>query len=153
MKHCIRLLVASYSRALLLLYSCERDDYNLNEYENPGSLLILEARNYFEEYVSIEMEGEPTALHPGNIAPEWDKAKVFFHSGAMAVNVPLITEATYEGSFIVMLILHPVNSEIPTTLPCYKNWSLSKTWEQVFIVVISRPLFRRKRMQRRTAAR
>ena len=99
MKHRVRLLVSSFSFALLLLYSCEKDGYNLDEYENPGSHLILEARNYFEEYASIEMEGEPTGLHPGNIAPEWDKAKVFFHAGTMAVNVPLITEATYEGSF------------------------------------------------------
>lgn len=61
--------------------------------------MILEAQDYFEEYASIEMEGDPTGLHPGNIAPEWDKAKAFFRLGTMAVNVPLITEATYEGSF------------------------------------------------------
>ena len=99
MKHCIRLLIWFVSFVLLLLYSCEKVDFNLDEYENVDSHLILEAQDYFEDYASIEMEGEPTGLHPGNIAPEWDKAKVFFHSGSMAVNVPLITEATYEGSF------------------------------------------------------
>jgi len=99
MKQCISLWMSSLSFALLILCSCEKDINNFEDYENPGFHLILEARNYFEEYASIEMEGEPTGLHPGNIAPEWDKAKVFFHSGAMAVNVPLITEATYEGSF------------------------------------------------------
>ena len=92
-------MVSSLSFALLLLYSCEDDRSILDEYESPYSHLILEARNYFEEYASIEMEGEPTGLHPGNIAPEWDKAKAFFRPGTMAVNVPLVTEATYEGSF------------------------------------------------------
>lgn len=99
MRHRVGLLVSSLSFALLLLYSCEDDVPNLDEYENRDSHLILEARSYFEEYASIEMEGEPTGLHPGNIAPEWDKAKAFFRPGTMAVNVPLVTEATYEGSF------------------------------------------------------
>ena len=60
---------------------------------------MSEARHYFEEYASIEMEGEPTGLHPGNIAPVWSKAIVFIRPETMTVNVPLITEATYEGSF------------------------------------------------------
>ncbi|NDV60052.1 hypothetical protein [Bacteroides sp. 519] len=61
--------------ALLLLYACERDDYDDNEI--PDSHLILEARNYFEDYASMEMEEEPTGLHPGNIAPEWGRARAF----------------------------------------------------------------------------
>ena len=99
MNHRTRMQFIFLATALLLFYSCEKDDFISDELENPDSHLILEARDYFEEYASIEMEGEPTGLHPGNIAPEWDKAKVFNRPGSLAINIPLITEATYEGSF------------------------------------------------------
>ena len=38
-------------------------------------------------------------MHRRPIAPEWSKAIVFIRPETMTVNVPLITEATYEGSF------------------------------------------------------
>jgi hypothetical protein len=99
MKYRIGLHLFFFLFVLFWLSSCENDDFSLDEYENSNSHLMSEARHYFEEYASIEMEGEPTGLHPGNIAPEWSKAKVFIRPETMTVNVPLITEATYEGSF------------------------------------------------------
>jgi len=86
---------------LLLPFSCEKDDFsNEKGSENESSLpVVAEARTYFEDYASIAMETEPMGLHPGNIAPEWEKAKVMVQSTSVCVNVPLITEATYEGSF------------------------------------------------------
>ncbi len=47
------------------------------------------------------MVGKPTGLHPGNIAPEWGKAKIETQTGTICVNVPLITEAAYEGALFV----------------------------------------------------
>lgn len=99
MKKHSKVLFSLFSFVLFSFYSCENDDYNLSKDKNLDSHLILEAQTYFEDYASIEMEGEPTGLHPGNIAPEWDKARVFTNSGSLAINIPLITEATYEGSF------------------------------------------------------
>lgn len=88
---------------MLLFYSCERDD-GVCENDDGGISshpFVRETRAYFEDYVSTEMEFETRGLHPGLIAPDWDKVKVFTQpeSGTMSVDVPLWTEASYEGSF------------------------------------------------------
>lgn len=88
---------------MLLFYSCERDD-GVCEDDSGGISshpFVQEARAYYEDYVSTEMEFETRGLHPGLIAPDWDKVKVFTQpeSGTMSVDVPLWTEASYEGSF------------------------------------------------------
>jgi hypothetical protein len=56
MKQCISLWMSSLSFALLILCSCEKDINNFEEYENPTSHLILEARNYFEDHYSFGRE-------------------------------------------------------------------------------------------------
>jgi hypothetical protein len=48
-----------------------------------------------------QVKDEIVGLHPGNIVPEWDKAKVTTQSGTICVNVPFIAQITYEGSFFV----------------------------------------------------
>lgn len=88
---------------MLLFYSCERDD-GVCENDDGGMSshpFVQETRAYYEDYVSTEMEFETRGLHPGLIAPDWDKVKVFTQpeSGTMSVDVPLWTEASYEGSF------------------------------------------------------
>lgn len=45
------------------------------------------------------MEYDTKGLHPGLIAPKWEKAKFFSQEGIINVDVPLWTEASYEGSF------------------------------------------------------
>ncbi|WP_294587966.1 hypothetical protein [uncultured Bacteroides sp.] len=100
MKYC-RKLWPLLGLVVLLLYSCEQDD---GTFENDSGNMsyhpfVQETRAYFEDYVSMEMEFETWGMHPGLIAPDWDKAKIFTQSGTMSVDVPLWTEASYEGSF------------------------------------------------------
>lgn len=100
MKYC-RKLWPLLGLVALLFYSCEQDDGTFeNDSGNMSSHpFVQETRAYFEDYISMEMEFETWGMHPGLIAPDWEKAKIFTQSGTMSVDVPLWTEASYEGSF------------------------------------------------------
>lgn len=100
MKYC-RKLWPLLGLLVLLFYSCEQDDGTFeNDSGNMSSHpFVQETRAYFEDYISMEMEFETWGMHPGLIAPDWEKAKIFTQSGTMSVDVPLWTEASYEGSF------------------------------------------------------
>ena len=100
MKYC-RKLWPLLGLVVLLFYSCEQDDGTFeNDSGNMSSHpFVQEAREYFEDYISMEMEYETQGLHPGLIGPDWKRVKVLTQPGTINVDVPLWTEATYEGSF------------------------------------------------------
>lgn len=95
---------------LLLFYSCtDENGSEENSNGNEHSPYIIEARAYFEQEATKDVEFQTEGLHPGNIAPEWDKATIVQREETVTINVPLITEATYEGAFPV----ENEKSEIP----------------------------------------
>ena len=89
--------------AVLLFYSCEQDgDFSRGDSENDVfHPFVSEARAYFEDYASMDLNFETMGLHPGLIAPQWEKAKAFSLPGLVSADIPLWTEAAYEGSFFV----------------------------------------------------
>ncbi len=86
----------------LLASSCQ-SSYENDSGDCSSQSIVFEARSYFENYISKmnQVKDEIVGLHPGNIVPEWDKAKVTTQSGTICVNVPFIAQITYEGSFFV----------------------------------------------------
>jgi len=87
---------------LLISSSCKDDMDEWQKQDNrPLPPVVLEARNFFEEYVEeAEMSMEMRGLYPGNFAPDWSKAVVTVDKDAYTtVNVPIVSEVSYEGTF------------------------------------------------------
>ena len=90
----------------LLLISCPacKDDVDYEgqreAYEKPLPGAVQEARNFFESYVAeVNLSEEMAGLYPGNFAPDWSKAVVAVSGSNVCVNVPIVSEVVYEGTF------------------------------------------------------
>jgi len=94
-----------YLAILLLLlgsYSCKDDvDFEQQRDERPLLPAIMEARSFFEEYAAnVELSEEMFGLYPGNFAPDWSKSVVTADPTTTVVNVPIVSDIAYEGTFI-----------------------------------------------------
>ena len=93
-----------YFTILLLLLassSCkdEMEEWQKQE-DRPLHPAVMQARNYFEEYVeNTELSEQTVGLYPGNFAPDWSKAVVVNDETHLCVNVPIVSDVKYEGSF------------------------------------------------------
>ncbi len=88
---------------LLSSYSCKDDtEYERDRLDNRSlQPAVMEARSFFEDYaVSVELSEEPDGLYPGNFAPDWSKAVVTADPTTVCVNVPIVSDIAYEGTFV-----------------------------------------------------
>ena len=88
---------------LLSSYSC-KDDTDFEQQrqdETTRRAVIMEARSFFEAYaVNVELSEEMQGLYPGNFAPDWNKAVVAGDPATVTVNVPIVSDIAYEGTFV-----------------------------------------------------
>ena len=90
---------------VLLFHSCLQEENDLSPTPKGinQSPAVLKARAAFEDYASQDIDYQISGLHPGCISPKWEEVKVFSQpeEATIGFDVPLVTEATYEGSFYV----------------------------------------------------
>ena len=88
---------------LLSLSSCRDEtdfEWETQAMERPLQAAVMEARNFFEEYVEyVDLSDEMQGFYPGNFAPDWSKAVVTTDGSHTSVNIPILSEVVYEGSF------------------------------------------------------
>ena len=90
----------------LISYSACKDDMN-SEGERgadgkPLSIAVQGARDYFEKYVAeVNLSEEMAGFYPGNFAPDWSKAVVAVDGSHLCVNVPIVSDVYYEGSYSI----------------------------------------------------
>ena len=103
MKYFVRFL--SLCLGVLLFHSCLQEENDLSPTPTgiSQSPAVLKARAAFEDYASQDIDYQISGLHPGCISPKWEEVKVFSQpeEATIGFDVPLVTEATYEGSFYV----------------------------------------------------
>ena len=103
MKYFVRFL--SLCLGVLLFHSCLQEENDLSPTPTgiSQSPAVLKARAAFEDYASQDIDYQISGLHPGCISPKWEEVKVFSQpeEAIIGFDVPLVTEATYEGSFYV----------------------------------------------------
>lgn len=89
----------------IVIFSCDHDeDFYYNDTTIPNisdnQHVITIFRNTFREYASLDIDYSLEGLHPGNFAPVWDEATLYTDTDRLTLTSPIITEATYDGSFI-----------------------------------------------------
>ena len=89
----------------IVISSCDHDeDFYYNDTTTPNisdnQHVITIFRNTFREYASLDIDYSLEGLHPGNFAPVWDEATLYTDTDRLTLTSPIITEATYDGSFI-----------------------------------------------------
>ncbi len=93
-----------YLGILLLLLGASSCKDELEEQQKlddrPVPPAVMEARKYFETYVEeAEMSMEMRGLYPGNFAPDWSKPVITTGDSYICVNVPIVGDVYYEGTF------------------------------------------------------
>lgn len=99
-----KLLLSLTGSLLLGVTSCEvsdfiSDTFGDEEKKLPGE--IADAKTYFDQYASLEIDYDLIGMHPGVIVPQWDDAIAVQNGEMVSINVPLFTEATYSGAFYI----------------------------------------------------
>ncbi|TFU93185.1 hypothetical protein E4T81_09515 [Barnesiella sp. WM24] len=99
-----KLLFSLTGSLLLGVTSCEVSDFISDTFGSEEKKLpeeIADAKTYFDQYASLEIDYELIGMHPGVIVPQWDDAIAVQNGEMVSINVPLFTEATYSGAFYI----------------------------------------------------
>lgn len=111
---------------VLLFHSCLQEENDLSPTPTgiSQSPAVLKARAAFEDYASQDIDYQISGLHPGCISPKWEEVKVFSQpeEATIGFDVPLVTEATYEGSFYVDIDTSAIRTDTYRLHFC-RNWS------------------------------